>query len=84
MNETAEDSRFGPKLADEIVGEVARRLSWLWHWQQALHLLYAQSDLKTLVNGWLGTRAVPAMAYAYVEDTIYWTHSGKYNLYAHP
>jgi hypothetical protein len=73
LNDTAENSSFNPKLADRI----ARRLSWLWGWQQALELSYAQSALKSLVNGWLGIPTVPAMAYVYVEDITYWSHMGK-------
>ena len=73
LNERAENSRFDPKLA----GEIARRLSWLWGWQHALQPLYTQSALKSLVNGWLGSCAVLAMAYVHVEDITYRGHTGK-------
>lgn len=76
-NMAAQNSRFAPKLADKVTSSLAGRLAWLWGWQHDLQQLYAQSLLKSLVNGWLGIQAVPAVAYVYLEDIRNRSHTGK-------
>ena len=76
LHKTTGNRRFESKLAAKI----ARRLSWLWEWQHTLQRLYAQSELNSLVNGWLGTHVAPALTYVYVENITYPSHTGKPNL----
>jgi hypothetical protein len=76
LNGTTGKGRIEPKLAAKI----ARRLSGLWDWLNTLKRFYSQNDLVSLVNGWLGIQAAPALAYVYVEKTIYPTHTGKPDL----
>jgi len=73
LNETPEHSHFEMKLSDKIDGG----LSWLRELQQALHQFFVHGNLKTLIDGWSGTSAVPVLAYVWFEDVTYRGSLGK-------
>jgi hypothetical protein len=78
LDEAGDNSRFDLKMAEEIAGEIARKLFGLWDWKSALREIYAPSGLESLANQWLRTYTTPALAYARVVEISYRGHASKY------
>jgi hypothetical protein len=71
LDEAGDNSRFDLKMAEEIAGEIARKLFGLWDWKSALRKIYAPSGLESLANQWLHSKVTPALAYVCVESITY-------------
>jgi hypothetical protein len=77
-NEAGDNTRFDLQMAEEVAGEIARKLFGLWDWKSAIDEMYAPSGLETLANQWLRANATPALANARVVEIDYRGHASKY------